>query len=321
MEVIDGIPDASSAQVVAVGTFDGLHQGHRAILDGALDHARREGLPAAVLTFEPDPVTVLKGTEPTQRRLLTPEDKRAILKGLGFDRVYEVSFDEDFAATSAEDFVNEILVDRLNAAAVFVGYDFRFGSNRTGDTDYLTTTLDEHGVETVVQEPVKAGGDPVSSTRIRGLLQDGNVRDARQLLGRPYVVNEEIQAGEGRGQSIGFPTLNFPLTKTLHPRTGVYAVWLGTENRFPAVANFGFHPTVGRSDEALLEVHVLDETPAFGPGDTTHVYFGSFIRDERNFDSVDELTEQIDRDVSQARMDFEELERPEKIGNIETSTV
>lgn len=321
MDVIEGIPDTSPAQVLAVGTFDGLHRGHRAILQGAQRRARNEGLPSAVLTFEPDPVTVLKDIPPTERRLLTSEDKRAILKGLGFDRVYEVPFDENFAATTARDFVDSVLVDCLSASSVFVGYDFQFGRNRSGDTDFLTKALDEHGVDTVVQEPVTAGGDPVSSTKIRGLLQDGDVRDARRLMGRPYVVNEEIQAGEGRGQSIGFPTLNFPLTKTLHPRTGVYSVWLGTQQRFPAVANFGFHPTVGRSDEALLEVHVLDKTPDFGPGDSTHVYFGSFIRDERDFDSVDELTDQINRDVSAARTDFETLERPEVIGNTEASTV
>lgn len=321
MDIVQEIPDTAPEQILAVGTFDGLHRGHRAILTGALRRARNEGLPASVLTFEPDPVTVLRGTPAVERRLLTSEDKRDILKGIGFDRLYEVPFDEDFAATPADEFVHSILVDRLSASAVFVGYNFQFGRDREGDTDYLTEALGDHGIDAVIQEPVTLGGDPVSSTRIRGLLKEGDVSEARRLLGRPYIVHEDIQAGDGRGQSIGFPTLNFPLTKTLHPRLGVYAVWLGTKQRFPAVANFGYHPTVGRSDEALLEVHVLDETPELDPGDATHVYFGSFIRDERDFDSVEELTDQIDRDVERARSDFERLERPAEIGNVEHSTV
>ncbi|MFB6344591.1 MAG: riboflavin kinase, partial [bacterium] len=118
-----------------------------------------------------------------------------------------------------------------------------------------------------------------------------------------------------------FPTLNFPLKKTLHPRLGVYAVWLGTEERFPSVANFGYHPTVGRSDEALLEVHVLNEEPDFGPGDTTHVYFGSFLRTERDFDSVDALKDQIDTDVDDARKQFNQLDKPDVVAPVQTRTV
>ncbi|MFB6344592.1 MAG: hypothetical protein ABEK50_02290 [bacterium] len=185
MDVLDYLPDSSPKQVLAVGTFDGIHRGHQAILQGALDRARDEDLPASVVTFEPDPVTVLKGTPPTERRLLTFEDKRAILNHLGFDRMYALPFDEDFASTSAQSFVESILVERLNAASVHVGYNFRFGRNREGDTEFLRKGLNNHGIDAVIQDPIVAGGDPVSSTRIRSLLKDGSPAEARRLLGRP----------------------------------------------------------------------------------------------------------------------------------------
>lgn len=310
VKIHDELPRQSEPCVVAIGTFDGLHRGHQKILDNALEIGRGRSLPVAVLTFEPDPETVLNEVPPTERRLLTREDKMTILSDLGFDVVYEVEFDRSFASKAPEQFVDEVLVERLNARAVCVGYNFRFGHGREGNTELLRRRLPERDVALDVTPPVRYQGEPVSSTRIRQSVRQGRVKEARSLLGRPYTVHETLQAGEGRGRSIGFPTFNFPVTKTLHPRRGVYLVWLGTEKRRPSVANFGFHPTVGSSPRALLEVHVLDDPPPYEPGDQTHVYFGGFVREEREFDSVESLKQRIQRDVREARDRFKRLDRP-----------
>ncbi len=310
MKCLRELPSSSEKQAEAIGVFDGIHRGHRVILQRALDEADRRGLPSAVLTFEPDPHQVLEGASPTQRRLLTREDKMNILSQLGFDRCYEVEFTREFAATPPDEFLDDVLLRRLNVRVVVVGEDFRFGHRREGDTSLLRSRLESHGVRVHVESSLELDGRAVGSTRIRQHLRNGEVRDARLLLGRPYAVHEAIQTGEGRGQKIGFPTFNFPLTRTIHPRQGVYMVWLGTRERAPAVANFGRHPTVGAAEEPLLEVHALDDPPPFEAGDTTHVYFEAFVRPETAFESIEELKEQIRRDVDEAREAFREVDPP-----------
>lgn len=301
--------------VIAVGTFDGLHRGHRAILERAIDDAQTRGLPSAVLTFEPDPVTVLQGMGPEERRLLTREDKIGILSRIGFDKIYEIEFDREFAAIPAQTFVNSILLDRLYARSVHVGFNFRFGHERKGDTALLRDVLDSQGAELTVQDPVEIDGLTVSSTEIRKRIRNGNVKEARKLLGRPYLVYETLERGEGRGQSIGFPTFNFPLRRTLHPRRGVYVVWLESDRLHPAVANFGRHPTVGESDEPLLEVHVLNEPPQLEIGDRSHVHIARFLRAEEDFESVEQLKDQIEIDKERAREIHDSLTEPDSLGS------
>lgn len=316
MELINQLPQSAMKQVVVVGTFDGLHPGHLQILRSALDRGRRLSLPVAVLTFEPDPETFLNDTPPTKRRLLTREDKINILDRFGLDRVYEVPFDASFASISPEEFVSRVLLRQLHAQWVCVGFNFRFGHKRRGDTRLLQSQLEDEGVRVSILPPVKQNQEPISSTRIRNRIRAGEVERARRLLGRPYTVFETIQEGEGRGKKIGFPTLNFPIQRTIHPRVGVYMVWLGTRPRKPAVANFGYHPTVGASDEAVLEVHDLGDPPPLEPGDRTHVYFGRFLRPENHFDSVDELKQQIQKDIETAGNEFPDLERPQPLHEI-----
>lgn len=311
MDLVTSLPDESEAQMLAIGTFDGLHTGHVSILNSVVRRSREKRRPAAVLTFEPDPAMLLQNQRPTDRRILTRDDKHTLLRRIGIDRLYEVPFNHEFASLSTREFVRNVLVERLGAREVFVGYDFQFGHNRQGDTQVLEEELASYSVTLNVHEPVRVDGEPVSCTRIRGLIRAGKVQDARRLLNRPYTVHETVQEGEGRGQSMGFPTLNFPVLQTLHPRVGVYLVWLGSEERVPSLANFGYHPTVGRSEEPLLEVHALDPPPNLSAGDSTHVYFERFLREEKSFDSVDSLTEQIQRDVDTAEKAFTELEPPE----------
>lgn len=306
-------------QTLAIGTFDGLHRGHREILGNALDDAAGSDRRAGVLTFDPDPVLYFRSIPVTNRKILTRQDKNAILSKLGFDVIYEIQFDEEFSSTTPREFVEEILLDRLNAGSVHVGFNFRFGSKRQGDTQQLQELLEENGATLTVQDPVEVGGETVSSSRVRELIRSGNVAKARRILGRPYVTYEVLRRGDGRGREIGFPTFNFPMQRTLHPRPGVYAVWLETDRLYPSVANFGRHPTVGNAEEPLLEVHVLDTPPELESGDEAHVHFGSFLRDEEDFDSVQELKEQISTDVRNARQYHEDMNEPRPIMSNETS--
>jgi riboflavin kinase/FMN adenylyltransferase len=210
----------------------------------------------------------------------------------------------------------------LNARSVHVGFNFRFGHKRQGDTELLREKLNEAGVELSVKDPVELNGETVSSTTIRELVRSGDVEDARRYLGRPYVTRESLQPGQGRGRSIGFPTFNFPLRRTIHPRRGVYTVWLqDDETLYQAVANFGRHPTVGEAEQPLLEVHVLESPPDLSPGDVACVHFGSFIREEKEFESIDRLKNQIDEDVDEARSDHDVLESPDVIRRSDSSDI
>jgi len=272
-----------------------------------------------VLTFDPDPVFFFRSMPVTDRKILTRHDKNAILNDLGFDVVYEIQFDEEFASTTPREFVDAILLDRLRADSVHVGFNFRFGLKRKGDTEQLQKLLEEYGTTLTVQDPVEVDGETVSSSKIRELIRGGNVEEARGLLGRSYVAYEVLRTGDGRGSEIGFPTFNFPMQRTLHPCPGVYTVWLEADRLYPAVANFGRHPTVGDAEQPLLEVHVLDTPPELEPGAEAHVHFGSFLRDEEEFDSVKELKEQISTDVREARRHHENLVEPQPIVSNESN--
>ncbi len=210
---------------------------------------------------------------------------------------------------SPEEFIETVLLEQLQTRAICVGYDFKFGRRRRGSTELLQTYRSD-SLEVKIVPPVKIYGEPVSSSRIRKLIRSADMKRARELLGRPYVVRETFQRGRGRGKSFGFPTLNFSFTRTIRPRPGVYLVWFGRRERIPAVANFGVHPTVDELDEPVLEVHTLEAPPDIKPGAEFHIYFERFCRREEKFSSAGELKEAIARDVKEAEEMFERLEKP-----------
>ncbi len=290
---------APPGQSLAVGTFDGLHPGHLAVLKRALEESVRQGLRPAVLTFRPEPELVLTDSKPTERRLLNLDDKQTLLRNLGFRAIYEVEFTREFASWSPERFGNW-LVEEGNARHVSVGYDFRYGHRRRGTTDQLSNQLQGSGSGVSVAEPVSVDDEPVSSSTIRQTLREGEPDRAAELMSRPYTVRGTIQTGDGRGGTIGFPTMNLPIEDTLHPRRGVYLVRAGPHLEEFGVANFGRRPTVDSDGDFVLEVHLLDPERVWEPGDRIRVSLTDFLRPEKEFSSVEELTEQIERDVRRA---------------------
>ena len=283
-----------------MGNFDGVHLGHRVVIQRAVEEALARGMRSVAATFDPHPQAVLRpGREP--KLLTTLEVRRELLLGCGVDEVREITFDEKFSKKSPEEFVWEVLVGELRAAVVVVGENFRFGYKASGDIEDLRRCMREAGGEAYAVPVYAYLGENINSTKIRALVAEGEVREAARLLGRPYFVRGEVVAGDGRGRALGFPTANVlsdPLA--LVPARGVYAgcARVGGE-RYGACTNVGVAPTFDRR-ESRVEAHLLGYK-----GDlyrkTVDVAFVERLRPEKRFSGVEELKEQIARDVAEAR--------------------
>ena len=289
---------------IAVGNFDGVHRGHQAVIGAARAAGRAAGVPAGVLTFEPHPRAVFDPALPPFR--LTPwRIKARAIEALGLDFLVIQHFDRDFAAHSAREFVEWLLVGRIGAAGVVVGSDFVFGRGREGDVGLLERLGAEHGVAVRVQPPVaSADGLVYSSTRVRDALTSGDPREAARVLGRHWEIEGRVETGDARGRTIGFPTANIRIHEFLHPATGVYAVRAGIDageatTWHDGVANFGRRPTFGLP-EPLLEVHLFDYSGDLY-GRHLRVALVDYLRPERRFAGLAELQEQIGRDSAAAR--------------------
>lgn len=289
--------------VVTIGNFDGLHLGHQALMQRLDDVARPEGLRRVVLTFEPLPREVFS-PQPIPR-LMSLREKAAWLAASDLvDELRILRFNQALAALPAEDFVREILVERLNARHVLIGDDFRFGHRRGGDFTLLQHMGVEHGFTVEATPQVSLADERVSSTRVRNALGEGRLIDAARLLGRPYSLCARVTHGDKRGRLLGFPTLNLPLGRKHFALHGVYAVEiLGLADRpLPGVANAGIRPTVG-GVIPRVEAHVFDWSgDAYGK--RVEVRFRAFIREERRFEGLDELVGQIAMDAAAARAFF-----------------
>ncbi|MDJ0786519.1 MAG: bifunctional riboflavin kinase/FAD synthetase [Myxococcota bacterium] len=293
--------------VLTVGNFDGLHVGHRSILDTVITRARALGGPAAVYTFEPHPRRVLR-PESSPRLLTTLEQKLELLEGAGIDLVIVEPFTREFASLPPEGFVREILHERIDPREVYVGYDFRYGRDREGSMRTLTEMGPHLGFSVTIIPEVTVGERDVNSTRIRSLLEEGEVEEAAELLVRPYAIRGRVVEGDHRGRTIGFPTMNLDPENEILPCAGVYAGDLTlldegepeAGSRFPVVTNVGRRPTFKDSDPMLAEAHVIGEGfDAYGR--RVEVSFQYRLRAERRFEDVDALRAQIARDVEEAR--------------------
>lgn len=293
---------AAQPSVVAPGNYDGVHLGHQALLSAARELAAPTER-VVVLTFSPHPAQVLAPLR-APPLLTTIERRTSLLHRMGADHVEVVAFDRAFAGLTAGAFIEEVLVARLGATGVVVGPDFRFAKGREGDID----TLREAGLQVRAHGPIRREGGVVSSTRIRGLLREGDVDATRRLLGRVHDVGGQVVEGHRRGRTIGFPTANLDCEPVLLPADGVYAVIARHPDGslLEGVANLGVRPTVeaGRS----VEAHFFDfEGDLYGS--TMRLGFVSRIRGEQKFGGLDELKAQIARDAQQARRDLAAADR------------
>jgi riboflavin kinase / FMN adenylyltransferase len=291
-------PHGLEGAVYAIGNFDGLHLGHQAVIGRAVAMARERGAAAALLTFEPHPADVF-ARRPVVFRLTTPRDKAAIGAALGLTGLVILRFDAALAAMSAEDFIAKILVDRLGAGAVVVGWDFHFGKGRSGSPTTLADGGLRYGFGVEIVARVEDGAGVVSSSVVRGALERGDLAAAAKGLGRNYSVSGRVIPGKRLGRALGAPTANIALEPTNRLAHGIYAVIAQVDGRaFPAVASFGTRPTVD-DGPPLLEVHLLDfDGDLYGR--EMEVEFIERIRDELRFDSLDALKAEIERDKARA---------------------
>jgi len=290
---------------VAVGNFDGVHLGHRAVIEEAGTLARSISAPWAVLTFEPHPRSVFAPTAPPFR--LTPfEVKARLIDALGVDILAVIRFDHAFASLSAHAFVKTVIHEKLGARHVVCGHDFAFGKGREGTPEHLLRFGDEFDFGfACVQEIRDPGGVAYSSSRIRSYLRDGDPRGAARLLGRPFEITGRVVHGDRRGHQLGFPTANIALGQHLEPARGVYAVRAAYVDAtsltwMPGVANLGIRPTFAGATEARLECHLFDFHGNLY-GRDLRVQLVDFLRPERKFDGLDDLKAQIAADSSRAR--------------------
>ena len=296
------LPEALRGGVVAIGNFDGVHRGHRAVLDRALELAEARGVPALVLTFEPHPRSVFRPDTPVFR--LTPAPLKArILEAIGFRSVIEYPFDREFSQRSAEEFVQSILVDWLHASAVVTGFDFHFGKGREGGPAFLMEAGKRHGFDVTLVDAFRdEGADVVSSSRIRSLLCEGDVAGAAGLLGYRFTVESEVIGGQKLGRTLGYPTANMALAPETELKAGIYAVRFRRPDGsiHDGVASFGYRPTVTENGAALLETFIFDFSGDLY-GEVCSVSFFGRLRDELKFDGLDPLVAQIRRDEEEAR--------------------
>ena len=303
MEVIRGwhnVRPEHHGCVATIGNFDGVHLGHRALIDQLAALGRDRGAPTTLVTFEPQPLEFFAG-ENAPPRLTRLREKLTALHALPLDRVALLRFDARLCAMSPVEFVESFLVAGLGVRVVVAGGDFRFGYRGEGNFDLLLALGERHGFEVVRRETCRVRGGRVSSSWIRDALANDELEIARELLGRPYTVSGRVARGDRRGRTIGFPTLNIAIARRRPALRGVYAVRVaGLEPRaLDGVANLGTRPTVDGSG-VVLEVHVFDWSgDAYGR--CIDVGFVAKIRDERKFDSLEALKSRIGRDSARAR--------------------
>jgi riboflavin kinase / FMN adenylyltransferase len=291
---VTALPDAEPrSRHVAIGTFDGVHLGHQAVIDGA----------DTVLTFDPHPLEILHPA--ALPKLIMPFSvKRDVIEGLGVRELVVIPFDQEFAHRSAEDFIERVLIERLGATKVSVGENFRFGAKAKGDPAMLGSR-DEF--ETRVVPLVEVDGETVSSTRIRALVAAGEMEGAQHCLGAPFMVEGVVVKGDQRGRELGYPTANFvPDDRLAIPGHGVYAAFA---NGVPAAVNVGVRPTFESGRGVLIETYLIDrEEDLYGK--TLRVAFVKRLRGEKRFPSAEELVAQMHRDVDDAKRVCASFQRP-----------
>ena len=304
---LDEVPAGWGESVVTIGVFDGVHRGHQRIVGRAAQVGEQRGLPVVAITFDPHPDEVTRpGSHPPF--LCSARRRAELLGGLGIDAVCVLPFTLEFSRLAPDDFVRTVLVERMHAAVVVVGEDFRFGHKAAGDVQLLAKLGEKYEFTTEGMPLLVADGTTLSSTSIRQMLAEGDVAAAAKALGRPHRVEGVVVRGHQRGRALGFPTANLEMPPhTAVPADGIYAGWLASLDdegrdvqRWPAAISIGTNPTFGEGEQSV-EAYALDRTDLDLYGMHAAIDFATRLRGTIRFDSVDALVEQMHRDVDQAR--------------------
>ncbi len=296
---LDAVPDAPEGRAVAMGTFDGVHRGHRRVIESARDWAREHGTRASVVTFDPHPLQILRPDEPT-KLLTTTEVKAKLIEQLGMDEMIVIPFTHELSMVEPDAFCRDVLIGRLGARRVSVGANFRFGHGAAGDADYLRGRPE---FETEVIPLIESAGQTVSSSRIRDLVSAGAVADAAELLGAPFMLAGTVVEGAGRGSGLDMPTANLaPADEVVVPASGIYAAraTLDDGEEIASAVSIGVRPTFEEAGELKVEAHLIDfEGDLYGR--RLQLAFLARLRGEVRFDSAEALVEQMQKDVEQVR--------------------
>jgi len=290
------LEEVKERTAITVGNFDGVHLGHRYLIESLKKKARRENLKTLVLTFCPHPLKVL-APQLLPCELTDINEKIEIFQELGIDYLCFIRFDKDFAKIRAREFLEKVVYEKLKCRYLLVGYDWRYGYKREGEIELAKEVGKDLGFKVEEAKPFKIKKHIVSSTLIRRLLREGRVEEVREYLGHNYWIKRKVVRGDQRGREIGFPTANIQNTENLCLKEGVYAVKV--EDKYLGVANYGYRPTFGKK-KRVLEVHIIGFEGNLR-GKRIKVEFLKFIREERKFNSVQELTDQIRRDVEEVK--------------------
>jgi riboflavin kinase/FMN adenylyltransferase len=302
MRIIDDLTftkEDFSSPAVTIGSYDGLHLGHQEIINRVIERARGERGEAVVLTFEPHPVKFLKPQTPFP--LITSRRKKMmLLESIGVDCTINLPFTKALTHMSGEEFIMDIVQKRIAPRWVVVGFNFTFGKNRTGTPDELKKIGTRLGFEVEIVPPYTINGEVVSSTRIRELIAEGNIKEANRMLGRDFIIMGKVIHGHARGKGLGFPTANLEITSDLYPKKGVYAATVTQEEKtYHGVVNIGTNPTF--EDKAFAVEVFLFNYQGDLYGKELRVALVDRVRDEETFSSPDALVHQIEQDIHKAK--------------------
>ncbi|NLF36436.1 MAG: bifunctional riboflavin kinase/FAD synthetase [Clostridiaceae bacterium] len=287
------------SNVIALGNFDGIHIAHQKVIKTALQIAKKNSLSSLVLLFDKHPISVLNDSAP--KLLTTLDQKIKILEQLGVDYVYIQEFDVKFSTLEPDYFIIKILIDKLLAASIVAGFDYRFGKGAKGDTQYLKEICVKFKTDVTIVDKVDFDNEPVSASRIRNLLDEGDIEKANKLLGRRYSIEGTVVHGRGLGSKIGFPTANIDISKNIKlPGSGVYLTKSSIDNElFDSITNIGSNPTINDylTDRISCETHVIGYSSLNLYGKEIVIQFKRKIRNEQKFDSLDQLRKAIENDI------------------------
>lgn len=301
MKIINNINEKIQDQtVICLGSFDGLHRGHKTLIENVINEAREEGLKSAVFTFSNHPASIIANRE-EPKLLISNDQKIDILDNLGVDYLIMIPFSTEFMKIEPENFVKNILVDNLNVKRVVVGFNYRFGYKGRGDTELLKKLGDEHDFKVEIVSPIKYKNEIISSTVIRNLISEGRIEKANNYLDRPFSIEGKVIHGKKRGKSMGFPTANIELNSNyIIPKLGVYKTeTVYNSCKYKSITSVGKNPTFGVNEDISIETYILDFDENIYDKNIK-INFIEHIRDEMKFESKEELIEQMNLDLRYA---------------------